>query len=160
MAIESKMNRGPIGRPQQGGERKKLGGWGVITILLFIALIGGAWFYFRENQLMTTDSSTGITQTEGSQEGGYQAVFLDNGQVYFGKLEQTKKDFYILTDVYYLQSGIAIDQDANLSLMKLGSEAHGPKDRMEINVSHILFYEDMKDDSKVVQAIQQYTSNK
>lgn len=93
--------------------------------------------------------------------GEYQAVFLDNGQVYFGKIENSDAGFYSLVDVFYLQTGAAgIDQASNLSLTKLGAEAHGPEDRMDINASHILFIEDMKSDSKVVQAIQQYKSSK
>jgi hypothetical protein len=159
MAIESKMNRGPIGRPHHTGQQKKLSGWVWIIILLVISILGGAWFYTQENNSISESPQVGTVSSSSDQDGEYQAVFIDNGQVYFGKLEKTKKDFYQLTDVYYLQSGIAVDQEANLSLTKLGSEAHGPEDKMEINVSHILFYEDMKDDSKVVQAIKQYTSN-
>ncbi len=88
---------------------------------------------------------------------GYQAVFIDNGQVYFGKLDQDSGSLYVLTEVFYLQTGVvSIDQTANLALTKLGSEAHGPTDEMRINPDHILFIEDMKRDSKVVEAINQY----
>ena len=81
-------------------------------------------------------------------------------RVYFGKLQRSREDFYLLTDVFYLQSGVAVDQATSLALTKLGSEAHGPEDQMQINKEHVLFIEDMKDDSKVVQAIQQYISTK
>ena len=91
--------------------------------------------------------------------GEYQAVFLDNGQVYFGKLKRSNKTFYSLTDVFYLKTGTAgLDKVSNLSLTKLGGEAHGPEDKMDINVSHILFIENMRGDSKVVNAINQYKS--
>lgn len=147
MAIESKMARGPIGsRPMS--EPKKKTGW--IWVLVFLVVLAGAgiWYYY---------SGSTKTVAEPIASGDYQAVFLDNGQVYFGKLDRANEEFYLLTDVFYLQTGgTIIDQVSNLALTKLGNEAHGPEDRMQINVEHILFIEDMKDDSKVVQAIQSY----
>ncbi|MBT5808564.1 hypothetical protein HOI18_04810 [Candidatus Uhrbacteria bacterium] len=159
MAIESKMNRGPIGRSSKK-EVNKSGNWNWIIILFIIAIAGGGWYYFSSDDgtVDQTDSGSGGISIS---TGEYQAVFLDNGQVYFGELNQNRGQFYTLTDVFYLQSGAAgIDQVSSLSLTKLGNEAHGPEDRMEINVEHILFIEDMKGDSKVVQAINDYkTSN-
>lgn len=152
MAIESKMNRGPIGRPSTPEKKSKLSNWTWVIALVLIAVIGGAWYY------SSSGSSSDDRNIVEIGTGEYQAVFLDNGQVYFGKLERSRSDFYTLTDVFYLQSGIAVEQESNLSLTKLGSEAHGPEDRMEINKDHILFIEDMKNDSKVVQAIQEYKS--
>ncbi len=155
MAIESKLGRGPIGRPiGQTEEQKKSSGWLWVVIAVIFLMIAGAWWYYS--------SSRDSTITEGSIETGqYQAIFLDSGQVYFGKLKTGKGDFYSLTDVFYLQSGaVGLDQTSNLSLVKLGNEAHGPEDKMRINKEHILFIEDMKADSKVVTAIQEYKSKK
>jgi hypothetical protein len=158
MAIESKMNRGPIGHPTKK-DAKGGGNWTWIIILFILALVGGGWYYF--SPASETDVSDETVETEISiSSGEYQAVFLDNGQVYFGELKQTRGQFYTLTDVFYLQSGAsAIDQVSSLSLTKLGNEAHGPEDKMEINVEHILFIEDMKGDSKVVEAINAYKSS-
>jgi hypothetical protein len=95
-----------------------------------------------------------------------QAVFLINGQVYFGHLKDNGKDPLVLSDVYYiqqdqtlppLQSGIKINQD--ISLVKLGGELQGPEDAMFINKDNILFYENMKDDSKISKAINSYIKN-
>lgn len=148
MAIESKMVRAPIGaRPSSSTDGKKKGGWVWVIVFLLLAVGVGVWYYWSQVQV-TTDAP--------SASGEYQAVFLDNGQVYFGKLDRSEEEFYTLTDVFYLQSGVAVTETANLALTKLGAEAHGPEDRMEINVEHILFIEDMKDDSKVVQAIEEY----
>lgn len=44
----------------------------------------------------------------------------------------------------------------NFSLVKLGNELHGPEDKMSINLSQVLFVEDLKVDSKVVEAIRAY----
>ncbi len=95
---------------------------------------------------------------------GYQAVFLTNNQVYFGKIQNQSRQFVSLSDIYYiqvtqeLQSQAAGERQspANINLVKLGSELHGPQDTMEINRDHILFIEDLKSDSQVVGAIENY----
>lgn len=131
-----------------GGEKKgKTGTWMVALFVILVLL--GVWYFF----LRGSEDSVGPIAS-----GDYQAVFVDNGQVYFGKLDQSDDEFYLLTDVFYLQSSVAVTETAALSLTKLGAEAHGPEDSMKINVEHILFIEDMKNDSKVVQAIQSYKS--
>jgi len=141
------MSRGPIGARPSSGEGKKSKAWMWVIVFLLLILGVGAWYWQSQN---------GTSQMGQIASGEYQAVFLDNGQVYFGKLDQSDEDFFVLTNVFYLQSGVAVTETASLSLTKLGAEAHGPEDRMKINVDHILFIEDMKSDSKVVKAIQQY----
>lgn len=93
----------------------------------------------------------------------YQAVFLNNGQAYFGKLDTKQQGQYlILRDIYYFQQLRPLQgegkENPDLSLMKLGNELHGPTDMMQINRDHVLFVEDMKDDARVVQAIKSYKS--
>lgn len=151
------MSRGPIGRPNDLDQKKKQSPWLWIAILILVVTAGGLWYKFSLKD-QTIDQTGGVERLDPINSGEYQAVFLDNGQVYFGKLKQ-KSDFFSLTDVYYLQSGTgSLDQTSSLSLSKLGNEAHGPEDKMEINKDHILFIEDMKPDSKVVKAIQDYKS--
>ena len=100
-------------------------------------------------------------------------MFLTNGQVYFGKLSETRGDYATLKDIYYLQvvqpplqgqqqpdqAQTQSQAQPQISLVKLGQELHGPADEMKINRSQILFYEDLKTDSKVVQAINSYKAN-
>lgn len=99
----------------------------------------------------------------------YQAVFLTNGQVYFGKLSDSDK-YLKLSDIFYLQvnqpqiqGSQQTEQQAQaqpqLQLVKLGSELHGPKDEMSINRDQVLFFEDMKEEGKVMQAIKEYKAN-
>jgi hypothetical protein len=90
----------------------------------------------------------------------YQAVFLSNNQVYFGKLSGTFSRFSTLKEVYYLRVSQQLQaQDPNtppqsqIQLVKLGSEIHGPTSDMKINRDQILFIENLKDDSQVVKAI-------
>lgn len=104
----------------------------------------------------------------GSKNNKWQAVFLENNQVYFGKLDITK-DFYILTKVYYLQSeserkenkianpaSPSIDEEKITKLIKLGNELHGPEDQMFIEKSKVLFWENMKDSSNIVKSIEAF----
>lgn len=89
----------------------------------------------------------------------YQAVFLSNNQVYFGKLSRAKSDYPVLRDVYYLQVTQGLQPQSpnqQLQLVKLGNEIHGPSDEMRINREHILFYENLKADSQVVRAIEAF----
>jgi len=94
--------------------------------------------------------------------GKYQAVFLSNNQVYFGKLMNSNSQFPKLTDIYYLRVTQTLQpQDPNrpqqqINLVKLGNELHGPEDAMKINRDHILFVEDLKADSQVVTAINDF----
>ncbi|MBU1118761.1 hypothetical protein KKH43_02695 [Patescibacteria group bacterium] len=127
----------------------------VLLIIVIGILIGGGVYYLMDKKnVENTDT--------------YQAVFLQNGQVYFGKMDK-QKDGVHLMDVYYLQANqqlqsageegeaAAEKQQAQpeLSLVKLGNELHGPEDEMVINKEHILFYENLKSDSGVVEAIKQ-----
>ena len=92
----------------------------------------------------------------------YQAVFLTNNQVYFGKLSGLGSGYPTLRDIYYLrvtQNLQPINPNApqqQLQLVKLGGELHGPEDAMRINRAQILFVEDLKADSQVVNAIKDY----
>ncbi len=96
----------------------------------------------------------------------YYAVFLTNGQVYFGHIQKIDSLAVSLIDVYYLRANTnlqetptkADNQETNveLSLVKLGKELHGPKGSMTINRTSVLFWEELKDTGKVVQAINTY----
>ena len=90
----------------------------------------------------------------------YQAVFLTNSQVYFGKMSTLNGQFSTLTDVYYLQVPPAADSKGDVpggpQLIKLGSELHSPKDELVINRDHILFVQELRPESQVVQAIKNF----
>lgn len=94
----------------------------------------------------------------------YAAVFLVNGQVYFGKFDKKSEDELVMKEVYYLQNannGLSSSTSGELpktgfTLVKLGQELHGPEDFMYINKSQVLFYEYLRADSQLVQTIQNY----
>jgi hypothetical protein len=94
----------------------------------------------------------------------YQAVFLTNGQVYFGKLSDIDQPYVKLTSVYYplaqsAQSGSSASGSGSAGslgssqLVKLGGEVHAPEDQMNIAKAQILFWENIKDNGQVVQLI-------
>jgi hypothetical protein len=105
----------------------------------------------------------------------YQALFLTNGQVYFGKLADLNHKYITIHDIYYLQvqqgqsttdgkslqnaSG-STDTNAQVSLAKLGSELHGPEDKMYISSDQVLFWENLTNNGKVAQAISAYQKTK
>lgn len=88
----------------------------------------------------------------------YQAVFLTNGQVYFGKIKDVTGQYLDLRNVYYLrQEGDTSSKTANnnLTLVKLGCEIHAPEDQMVIKSNQISFWENIKPDGQVAQKIGQ-----
>jgi hypothetical protein len=85
----------------------------------------------------------------------YQAVFLDNGQVFFGKLGDVSSEYPTLRDVYYIQRQVDPEKKETRNiLVHLGSEWHAP-DFMRINARHIVFIEPVAPDSRVVQLIRE-----
>jgi len=83
----------------------------------------------------------------------YQAVFLDNGQVYFGKISEIDKKFLLLNNVFYVQSQVNQEtKQVNSILIKRGNEWHGPN-LMRINTEHVVFIEPVATGSKVQQLI-------
>ncbi len=95
----------------------------------------------------------------------YQAVYLDNNNVYFGKVHYMANGDVLLQDVFRVQAGGSTDtgkspQSNDIRLIKPGSELHGPDDVMRINRGKITFIENLKTDGKVTQAIQDYKKGK
>lgn len=111
--------------------------------------------------MRSNESSSSIFQPQADK---YYSVFLNNDQVYFGKVGKTDDQYLQLTSVYYLSATERIqplikeeDQDTEatpkFTLIKLGRELHDPIDEMIIGLDQILFIEQLQDDSRIVQAI-------
>ena len=135
----------------------------VVGLLLIVAVATGSW------SLLSNIGSGGIKKDS------YQAVFLTNNQVYFGKLSNAGGDYLTMSNIYYLQvqqpvqpsasknatPATATEGSDNVQLIKLGNELHGPEDRMQISNKQILFWENLKADGKVAKAIDKFkTDNK
>ena len=119
-----------------------------LLLAVIVLLLGAlAWSAFSSKQGAAAPIDTGK----------YQAVFSTSGLVYFGKLESLNSEYFKLSKAYYLQSpttGAAGAADtSDQKLIKLSDAIHGPEDEMIIPKTQVLFYENLKSDSKVAQAI-------
>lgn len=130
---------------------------GVIAIFLSTAIIAVGWVIrpFFDMDKIKSES--------------WQAVFLRNDQVYFGRLTLSG-DFYILKNVYYLQTeeeqgedrlapvstasvNVSKTKKTSTKLVRLGNELHGPENEMFIERSNVLFWENLKNNSSIVNSI-------
>ena len=88
------------------------------------------------------------------QRGGFQesywAVYLDTGDIYFGKLHRFPK--LSLSDVWFLQRN---NQDAQnpFSLAKLEQAFWGPEDKIYLNEKNIVWKAKLRKESQVLQSI-------
>ena len=128
---------------------------GVLLVLVVVGMAWSWWLFGRNN----FNEDANINKNE------FQAVFLTNGQVYFGKLTDLNHKYVSITDVYYLQvqsntslqgASSSTSPNSQVSLVKLGNELHGPEDQMYISNDQMLFWENLKPSGKVTQAIDKY----
>lgn len=117
-----------------------------MVLFALLQLVLGFWQQSSNNSLRSeilklqkaaTQKEASNKLAEAIEADKLQAVFLSNGQVYFGHLSFVDEDNYKLTKVYYLTE--------SSSLVKLGEEAHKPQDVMYIPKSTVLFWENLKD---------------
>ena len=115
-------------------------------------IVGGLlWVQYQRGSDARNNSAAAVVSPS-----SYSAVFLSNGQVYFGKVVDNGRQFITLFDIYYLRTQQRLQApdatesaetnaempQSQLTLIKLGeSEIHGPADQMEINRDHILYIE-------------------
>jgi hypothetical protein len=120
-----------------------------ITVILIMLAIG-----FRHQK-------TGEQEAKFVDTSKYQAVFLNNGQVYFGNIQSLTSRYLRMTNVYYLTQGStdtsSSANNSNYSLVKLGcQQIHDPYDQMLINRDQITFWENLQDSGKVVDSIKKF----
>jgi hypothetical protein len=83
----------------------------------------------------------------------YQAVFLSNGQTYFGRYIDRLGPYVKIENAYYIQTNQAEDQSTppESRLIKRGNELHQPLSSVLIPRTAILFVEDLRPDSPIGQ---------
>ena len=83
----------------------------------------------------------------------YQAVFLSNGQTYFGRYLDRLGPYVKIEDAFYIQQIPSQTQGApaDTKIVRRGSELHQPSGEMLIPKSAILFVEELRPDSQVAQ---------
>lgn len=150
----------PQQRVEQVSRRRVSNHWMKIVAFVAAALVLCAlvWFYMS--------SQRSVAATIDSEK--YQAVFLSNSQVYFGKLSNVNGDYMKLTNVFYLErqltanteSDEAGDQpenvsasDNNFQLLKYSDVLYGSEDAMIISKDDIIRYENLRPDGVVAKAI-------
>ncbi|MBP6038098.1 MAG: hypothetical protein KA604_02055 [Candidatus Saccharimonas sp.] len=92
--------------------------------------------------------------------GKYQVVYLTNGQAYFGKLQNTTGEYLYMSTPYTAQS-VAPDagsdktkpSETTTTLLRVKDQVYGPEDTIAIRASQVSFWQNLRDDSKVSQAI-------
>lgn len=114
-------------------------GFGILILLSLVA-IAVACFSISSNvkkaaKIKPTDPAIASTNSQIEQD-HFQGVFLNSGQVYFGKLQRLDSENYKLTDIYYLKD--------SSNLIKLGNESHKPEDAMIIPVANVTFWENLQ----------------
>jgi hypothetical protein len=111
--------------------------------IAFVVVVAGLVFWFSPERALAAKSK------------GYQAVLLDNNQVYFGKVADLETDYPVLTDVFYIQTSVNQEtkQQSNI-LVKRGKEWHAP-DKMVLNSRHIIMIEPVTAGSTVAKLIAQ-----
>ena len=150
-------NPANMARSLASGDKSNFLSTALVVLLLITSILASAYLVSR---LAATTSTSGAVN--GKQ---YQALFLSNGQVYFGRLSGVDKSYVKLKDIYYLQVQQQVQpgqqqqnnqQQPNVSLAKLGGELHGPEDTMYVSRDQVLFWENLKTDGKVAKAIEDY----
>lgn len=138
MATESRVPIEPR-RPRARGNRALP----ILVACLIVVVILGFLLDWRSRNKETTFPTP------------YQAVLLNNGAVYYGKLQGYGTSHPVLTSVFYIMSRTDPNTKAVSNiLVKRGKELHAP-DRMYLNPNSIMFVETVGSGSKVAQLISQ-----
>lgn len=121
---------------------------GIVVILALVVIIAFVLVAQRDRIRL----ALGGTEAAYVDTTTYQSVVLLSNQVYFGKL-RIDGDVYTLTDVYSFSGNSDPQTTGTVQLVKRGSELHGPGEPLVIPGRSVLFFENMRTDSQVVQAI-------
>lgn len=92
------------------------------------------------------------------ERGGYQVVYLTNGQAYFGKLQNTKGEYLVMKQPYTAQSvaqGETGESTAATTLLKVSQQVYGPQESIAIKSDQVSFWQNLRSDSKVATALTQ-----
>lgn len=140
-----------ITAPRRNGSSRR--GWSlsrrqfilmIIAAVIIVAAVAGAyWYRHRNDQAVLHDR--------------YQVVYLLTGQVYFGKLQNTSGAYLTLKNVFTLENKTSADTSADTSntsnILQVSRQVYGPDDSMAIRADQVQFWQNLRADSKVAQAI-------
>jgi len=144
-------------KDNSGGRKNPL--W--MTILNLVIVVGVALLVVAV--VIAVIFNKPINEQKYVKTSAYQAVFLNNGQVYFGKVNSLNTRYIDMKDVFYLTqasaatSATAATTNSDYTLVKLGcQQIHYPTDQMLINRDQVTFWENLNDSGKVVKSINEF----
>jgi hypothetical protein len=147
---------GGAGKGKRGGDTAKLLRAGAVALLFSLTILVVATIFAVAFNKTTS-------QSKFVKNSNYQAVFLTNGQVYFGNISDINKDYIRIGNIYYLTQNTTTASngqtttDGNYTLVKLGcQQIHDPLDEMVIQQSQVSFWENLNGSGKVVTSIKQF----
>ena len=136
-----------------------------LFLLLIIITLGGGSYFLYQRLLTAPDTLTsGASVANSLFSSRYSAIFLDNNDVYFGKITKRDSSFITLENTFYLRVTQVAQKDESgkeitipsLNLVKVGAELHKPKDKIELQITHIIFIQELDPTSEVIKVINNY----
>lgn len=103
-------------------------------------------------------SVSGAISAQRIDKDALQVIYMANGQAYFGKLQNTNGTYLVVKTPYTAQSvkaenGQNASNDGTTSLLKVSAQVYGSDDSIAIKSDQVLFWQNLRSDSKVSQAI-------
>ncbi len=132
-----------------------------VRLELFIVTVGSALLLAALALYLGLSGNVGLLNRQINKT-EYQAVFLNSGQIYFGKITNLNEKYIVLKNVFYTDSSQANATAQNQNsyiLHKLGAEFYVPEDQVVFNQSEVSFWENLKTTSPVVTKINDYYRN-
>lgn len=155
-------NGAPTPAQHQGQGAKGASGLNVMRLGTVVLAFAGAILLIALASSFAFGDSKGAAQNKYVDSKNMQAVFLNGGQVYFGKINAINSQYLKMSNIYYLRVNQQVQPNGqsssnqDISLVKLGCELHGPQDAMVINQSQVIFWENLKSDGQVAKAVSDY----
>ncbi len=94
-------------------------------------------------------------------EAPYYAVAMTSGSLFFGHIKKQDATSIYMNDIFYLQRTppqqdpkTKQQQGPGILLVPQSEDAYGPTDELIVNRQHVLYYQELKEDSKVIEGIQ------
>lgn len=134
---------------QKEKTKKKFFSKKIFLIIIIVFLSAALVALFKLSGMGGSSAgSTDLSRKADPSASSYYSVFLTDGQIYFGEIAENNTYEMVLSNAYRMQPN-----GQTYSLIKLVDEAYGPTNQIFINRSQILFYEQLRKDSRVVELI-------
>lgn len=129
------------------------------TRIAFVTMVAAIVVLMCAVIALTNTGNKSAPESEYVDNTKLQAVFLNTGQVYFGNVTSLNSKYFVLNNIYYLQTANtgaeanAANANTSVSLVKLGCELHQPDDQMVINRDQVTFWENLHESGQVAKAV-------